>query len=394
MAERPLHILIVGSNWPPETFIARLIKGLLERGLMITVATPTKPAEQWLRQPGFHWLFAPHWQGDIAWRLVQFARLFLRSLLLAPGEIKRFARRPFWLHWHRFLPFAGQKWDVIYFPWNSEAVHYLPLFDLGCPVVISCRGSQINVAPHDPQRADFVEGLKVTLGRATAVHCVSEAIKLEASKYGLDPRKTQVIYPAVNPNFFQPASWPKAVTASPFRIIMVGALGWVKGFEFALLAVKQLIEEQLPVHLDIIGDGPERQRVLYTIEDLQLQEVVHLHAQFTPEQVRDKLQQSHAFLLASLSEGVSNAALEAMACGLPVVTTDCGGMREAVANSVEGFVVPGGDVVATAVALKQLITNPGLCQRMGQTGRQRICQQFTLTQQIEAFVSLFRSCIS
>jgi colanic acid/amylovoran biosynthesis glycosyltransferase len=265
---------------------------------------------------------------------------------------------------------------------------------LGCPVVISCRGSQINVYPHDPNYRGYRDQLPQIFSRATAVHCVSEAIKLEASKYGLDPRKTQVIYPAVNPNFFQPASWPKAVTASPFRIIMVGALGWVKGFEFALLAVKQLIEEQLPVHLDIIGDGPERQRVLYTIEDLQLQEVVHLHAQFTPEQVRDKLQQSHAFLLASLSEGVSNAALEAMACGLPVVTTDCGGMREAVANSVEGFVVPGGDVVATAVALKQLITNPGLCQRMGQAGRQRICQQFTLTQQIEAFVSLFRSCIS
>jgi colanic acid/amylovoran biosynthesis glycosyltransferase len=402
MVERPLHILIVGSRWPPETFIARLIKGLLACGLRITVATPTKPAEEWLQQPGFQWLFAPHWQGSGTWRLIQFIRLFLRSLLSAGvsgtkvtgifTSAGHLPTRPIWHHWYRFLPFVGQKWDVIYFPWNSAAVHYLPLFDLGCPIVISCRGSQINVAPHDSQRADFVAGLKMTLAQATAVHCVSEAIKLEACKYGLEPRKAHVIYPAVNPDFFQPASQPKPVAASPFRIIMIGALRWVKGYEFALLAVKQLLNV-VSVHLEIIGDGPEWQRVLYTIEDLGLQQVVQLYRQLSPERIRDELQQSHVFLLSSLSEGISNAALEAMSCELPVVTTDCGGMREVVTDGQEGFIVPIGDPPALARALRILGEDDQLRCQMGQAGRKRIKQAFTLQGQITQFEKLIHCAV-
>jgi glycosyltransferase involved in cell wall biosynthesis len=390
MAERPLHVLIAGLNWPPEPFIAQLIQGLLERGLMITVATPIQPGREWRQQPGFNWLFTPLWEGWPGRRLIRLAALLSRAALLAPGDVRRFAAKSLLFNWYHFLPFAGQRWDVIYFPWNSAAVFYLPLFDLGCPVVISCRGSQINVAPHDPQRTDFVEGLKVTLARAAAVHCVSTAIKREAAKYGLEPQKAHVIYPAVNPDFFQPASQPKPVTSSPFRVIMIGALRWVKGYEWALLAVKQLADEHLSVHLDIIGDGHERQRLLYTVDDLGLQDVVQLHGHLTAAQIRDKLQMADAFLLTSLSEGISNAVLEAMACGLPVVTTDCGGMREAVTDGVEGLVAPVAAPEALAQALYTLFQSPDLRRQMGQAGRRRIEKEFALARQIQQFEALFQ----
>ena len=394
MAERPLHVLIAGINWPPETFIARLVQGLLDRGLTVTVATATKPSTLWQRQPGFNWLFTPAWQGGKGRRLIRLASLLLRAMLSAPGDGRRLATKPFLFNWYHFLPFAGRRWDVIYFPWNSAAVFYWPLFDLGCPVVISCRGSQINVAPHNPRRAELVEGLRVTLSRTRAVHCVSEAIKNEAMQYGLEPRKATVIRPAVDSDFFYPLSSQARQPEPPLRIITTGSLIWRKGYECGLLAVRQLVDEGVSVHLDIIGAGPERQRVLYTIDDLGLQGMVRLYGQLTPEQVRDKLQQADVFLLASLSEGISNAVLEAMACGLPVVTTDGGGMGEAVTDGVEGFVVPIWDAAAMAAALKQLASKPELRQTMGQAGRQRICQQFTLSQQVESFVSLFRSCIS
>jgi colanic acid/amylovoran biosynthesis glycosyltransferase len=290
--------------------------------------------------------------------------------------------------WYRFLPFSRQHWDLIYFPWNSAAVHYLPLFDLGMPVVISCRGSQINVAPHDPQRTDFVEGLKVTLAKATAVHCVSEAIKQEAMNYGLEPQKAWVIRPAVDPDFFcPPGQMPQKAT--PLHIITTGSLIWRKGYEYALLAVRQLVDEQVPICLDIIGDGRERQRLLYTIQDLGLQEVVHIHGCLAPEQVRDKLQQAHVFLLASLSEGISNAVLEAMACGLPIVTTDCGGMREAVTDGIEGFIVPVRDPQAIARAIYALEQQPDLRYQMGCAGRKRIERDFRLSQQSRQFRDLF-----
>ncbi len=125
-----------------------------------------------------------------------------------------------------------------------------------------------------------------------------------------------------------------------------------------MLAIQQLKAAGVPVQYQIIGDGPERQRILYTIQDLGLQDCTQLLGRQPPTAVRELLQQADAFLLASLSEGIANVVLEAMACGLPVVTTDCGGMREAVTDGVEGFVTPVRDPNAMAQALEKLWRDP------------------------------------
>ena len=99
------------------------------------------------------------------------------------------------------------------------------------------------------------------------------------------------------------------------------------------------------------------------------------------------------FLLSSVSEGISNAALEAMACGLPLVTTDCGGMREAVRDGIDGFVVPLRDPRAMAAALARLARDEGLRQTMGNAARQRIVEHFSIETQIARFQALYREVI-
>ena len=294
--------------------------------------------------------------------------------------------------WYKLLPFVGQSWDVAYFPWNSAAIDYLPLFDLGLPVVLSCRGSQINVTPHVPHRQVMLKELNITFQKAAAVHCVSEDIKAEASRYGLDPGKARVIHPAVDPDFFYPGERAKLANES-FNIITTGALIWRKGYEYALLAIRLLLDQGIPAHFHIIGDGQDYSRLLYTIGDLNLEGKVHLHGRLAPLEVRHRLQEADAFLLSSLSEGISNAVLEAMACGLPVVTSECGGMREAVRDGVEGLVVPVRDPEAMAAALARLAADPELARRLGQSGRQRILQDFTLKRQVEKFIALFRDVV-
>lgn len=396
-----IRLLIVGISWPPETFIYRLIEGLVRAGVEVTVATTRKP----VRQNGLKvkWLFVPAWDGSPLVRLMRLVWMGTKGILRSPSDVRLIARylrrstgtsplNPEHLRvWYRLLPFAGQRWDVIYFPWNSAAIEHLPLFDLGCPVVVSCRGSQVNVAPHNPKRYSIREGLRSTFQRAAAVHCVSEATKCEAVKYGLDPTKAWVIRPAVDPDFFQPRE--KSLDKYEFHVVTVGSVGWVKGHEYALVAIRHLVNQSVPVRFDIVGDGPERQRSLYTIHDLELQNHVRLLGRLSPEQVRDRLQQADVFLLSSLSEGISNAALEAMACGLPVVTTDCGGMREAVTDGVEGFVVPVRDPEAMAKALMRLWKDPELRREMGKAARKRVLKEFSLNQQISAFLSLFRSVL-
>jgi colanic acid/amylovoran biosynthesis glycosyltransferase len=140
----------------------------------------------------------------------------------------------------------------------------------------------------------------------------------------------------------------------------------------------------------VIGQGPEEQRLRYTIHDLGLEEQVQLLGKQPPEVVRTYLQAADAFLLSSLSEGIANAALEAMACGVPVVTTDCGGMREAVTHSVEGWLTPVRQPVAMAQALQKLWEDPALRPQMGTAGRHRVVKDFNLDQQISQFLDLFQ----
>src|SRR5690606_8375069 len=99
------------------------------------------------------------------------------------------------------------------------------------------------------------------------------------------------------------------------------------------------------------------------------------------------------FVLSSHSEGIANAVLEAMACGLPVVTTDCGGMREVITNGVDGFVVPVRDPQAMADALETLMMNKTLRTTIGAAARPRIIESFTLDQQAEQFLSFYQSVL-
>lgn len=392
----PVHVLFVGVKWPPETFLARLVRGLAERGMRITLAVPNRPDRGWRATPNVEFLYTPGWSGSpvrrMAWTGYELGGAVLRSPQAAARAFNEAAaaERNMTLteQLYRWLPYAGRRWDVIYFPWNATAISHLPLMDRA-PVVISCRGTQINVAPHNPERQALRDGLPTTFAKAAAVHCVSEAICREATLYGLDRAKSVVIRPAVDPEMFRPSVVGRT-SGGPLRIIMTGSIIWRKGYEYALAAVHLLRQRGVPVQLDIIGTGDETQRLLYTISDLELEDVVTWHGQLPPAQVVERLQQADVFLLASLSEGISNALLEGMACGLPVVVTDIDGMDEVISDGVEGLVIPVRNAPAMADALEYLCGHGEMRRSMGAAGRARIQRDFRLDDHVAAFERLFR----
>ncbi len=386
---------MVGSAWPPETFLARLFRGLSAAGIEMRIALARRP-DPAFSEAGLFRVDAPSWSGTPARRLGRLAVTAARGWLRAPREMRAVRRQAARVPrlaerlriWNRLTPFAGRPFDVVYVPWNSAAIDHLGLFDFGRPVVISCRGSQVHVAPHDPQRGTLREGLRETFAKAAAVHCVSQATLDAARRWGLDPARAQVIHPAVDPEFFRPAARLRT-TSQTFEIVMAGSLVGVKGYEYAIMAMRRLVDRRPAARLRIIGDGPERARVQFTIHDLGLDSHVELLGRQTPEAVRDQLRGSDAFLLSSLSEGISNAALEAMACGLPVVTTDAGGMEEAVTDGREGLVIPVAEPAAMAEALERMASDPSIRARMGASARAKVVEQFDLRSQIGKFVTLF-----
>jgi colanic acid/amylovoran biosynthesis glycosyltransferase len=400
-SQKLIKILIIGTRWPPETFLQRLFRGLAEAGMEVTIASSQKPDGAWLSHPNIRWLHAPLWDGSFLNRLFCLAKMFFPALMRRPRDTLRLCWRFHQTdtmkvrlyHLIKLLPFVGRRWDIVYFPWNLGVPAYFSLFNSGGAALVSCRGSQINIPPHGPGGQAILGELRDTFAKATAVHCVSEAIKNESLQSGLDPAKAWVIRPAVDPDFFSPAVEPKTGN-STFRIITVGSLSWIKGYEYALLAVRRLVDQGVSVQFHIIGDGAKRYRLLYTIDDLDLHGQVHLHGKLSQSEVRSRLQQADVFLLASLSEGISNAVLEAMACGLPVVTTDCGGMREAVTDGVEGLVVPVRDSEGMAAALSRLASDRILGRRMGQAARERVLSEFTIKQQVDKFIELYQSILA
>ncbi len=182
-------------------------------------------------------------------------------------------------------------------------------------------------------------------------------------------------------------------------MLSVGTLHWIKNFEDGVRAVALLAADGVPVRYEIVGAEPplgdaakptDRPRLLYLIRELGLEGQVELVGELSHRETRDRMHGSDVLLHPSLSEGIANCVLEAMACELPVVVTDCGGMTEAVTDGVEGFVCPPRDPAALAGALGQLWRDPELALRLGEAGRRRILADFTLEAETGAYLELYR----
>ena len=410
-----IRLLEVGLGWPPETFLVWKLEDLAARGFQVVVASPIRRSGAGARLRGVRLARVPRWDesplvkllggiGDALALLVsdrdRFRRLLTalrsrtgpdrpRSAVALIGQLRSYAG------------LARMRPDVVHFEWESAAVFHLPLLDVWrCPVVVSCHGAGVNVYPSSDPEARAVTELRQAFGRASAVHCVSEAVVSEAERHGLEPGKACLIRPAVDASFFSPDGARRA-DRTELRVVSVGDLIWVKGYEYGVEAIGLLVRQGVPARLDILGGEPhrdhgarsDRERIEHTIADLGLRDRVRLHGLVPSSEVRDSLRQADVFLHASLSEGIPTAALEAMACGLPVVTTDCGGVREAVRDGVDGFVVPLRDASALAEALRMLAARPELRRRMGASGRARVSTAFTLAAQLEAYVALYERAL-
>jgi colanic acid/amylovoran biosynthesis glycosyltransferase len=409
-----LHLLEVGVRWPPETFVGWKLEGLAARGFRVTVASRSI-FDPHLRLPGVELIALPprrrskraaaHASVGLLLRAPRRMLKLARAVRRVPPDSRRRYGGTMGLV-GMCAPLARLRPDVVHFEWHGSAVDHLPLFDVwGCPVVTSCRGSDINVYPHVPGREHYASRLPAALRRASAVHCVSESLKGEATAFGLDPAKARVIRPADDPELFRPPAAHEGArdgaTDGVLRVVSVGWLRWEKGYEYGLRAMRALLDRGVPARLDILGAVPEewqgksgeRERVLHTVADLELEGRVHLHGQVPSAEVSRRLRASDVLLHASVTEGIPNAILEAMACGLPVVASDCGGVPEAITDGVEGFLAAPRDPEHLAEALARLWANPDLRERMGKAGREKFLSDFTLEHEHRAFVEMYREVV-
>jgi glycosyltransferase involved in cell wall biosynthesis len=157
--------------------------------------------------------------------------------------------------------------------------------------------------------------------------------------------------------------------------IAVGRLSPEKGFDILIEAVSILKREGAPQRLVIVGDGPLRGALEDTAEAAQVTDLVEFAGELTAEEVRARLASADLFCLPSFSEGLPVSIMEAMAVGVPVVTTWIAGIPELAESGVTALTVPPARADLLAEALRRLASDPQLRLRLSEAARRRIEQQ-------------------
>ena len=151
-------------------------------------------------------------------------------------------------------------------------------------------------------------------------------------------------------------------------ICAVGRLDGQKGYDILLDAFAGFSEKHPGYHLHIYGEGPRKKELLTAIDKLELTDKVTMHG--SVPNVMFTVENMGMFVLASRFEGMPNALMEAMACGLPCISTDCDfGPSELIQDGENGLLVPVGDAEALCVAMERIAEDPALAEKLSQNSR-------------------------
>jgi sugar transferase (PEP-CTERM/EpsH1 system associated) len=202
--------------------------------------------------------------------------------------------------------------------------------------------------------------------------------------------KLSVIHNGIDVEQFSADRVPRPQSGG--RAISVGRLDPIKDQGTLLRAVRLVVDRMPDFRLDMVGDGPSRPELEALRETLGLADHVLFHGY--QEDVRPLLVAADVFLLSSISEGVSIALLEAMACGLPAVATDVGGNREVIVPGECGCLVPAGSPEALASGMLSVLADAGSFERMRHAARRRIEEQFNLRKVVAQYETVYNLCLA
>ena len=196
-----------------------------------------------------------------------------------------------------------------------------------------------------------------------------------------------------------PASPPAAGTLKrsswSARVIRIGSAGEMiprKSFATMIEALSYLSDVNSEISLTVFGDGPDREHLEQLVRERNLEGVVNFPGWHVD--IYAALRGLDIFVLPSLNESAGLVLLEAMACSLPVIATNVGGIPEYVADGQTGMLVPPQNPEALARSLQVLIADPEKRAAMGQAGRQRVERFFTAERMVAETAQLYRQLLA
>ena len=406
-----MRLVLVVPRFPrvSETFIVNKFVGLIDAGWDAHIVCQEALTEEWEHFPPLagrpelkarvheQWRHEPRLVALILW-----LPAFLATLARAPRGMARYwraARSRFgWRSIKQFYMDAtvvGLQPDILHFEFGALAVGrtYLKAA-LGCCLSVSFRGYDISYA--GLENPDHYTPLWEA---ADALHVLGHDLWQRTLRRGCPPDKLHMLIPpAIDVDFFNISQSERPLVLinpdRPLRILSVGRLEWVKGYEYSLRAAQLLSERGVPFEYRIIGDGAYLEPLAFARHEMGLEADVQFLGSRSHSDVLEQMGWADVFLHASVSEGFCNAVLEAQAMQLPVVSSNADGLAENVVDGRTGIIVPRRDPAALADRLTDLAGDPALRCEMGCAGRERVEACFGLPQQIAAFDRFYREMVA
>lgn len=329
-----MRIAIIAGSIPTTTFIDGLINGMAERGYTMIVIGKRTRAFNYFK--GVECIEVPKQKiRQLLFVLFNLRHISFRNLRAlfknATSSHEAFYDLLF------YLPIFKSKPDKVHIQWASSLYKKMLLFDFfPDKILLSLRGAHINYTPII--KPEIGEYYTMAFPKVHKFHAVSKAIAMEATKYNAELSKIQIIYSFIDPSLLNYKTQTHK-HRQKLRVISIGRFHWKKGYEYALDALYEVKKRNIDFEYTIVAQGNIPESISFQIHQLGLAENVKIINGLSQQEVFQEISKHDLFLLPSIEEGIANVVLESMAIGVPVISTNCGGMSEVITDNQNGFLV-------------------------------------------------------
>jgi glycosyltransferase involved in cell wall biosynthesis len=289
--------------------------------------------------------------------------------------------------------------SVVHTHFATEAVAFWPAVRrLGCPLVVTLHGSDINIYRESWERGELgfgnrrYPGRVLSLSRNSNVYfvAVSNAIKRRAIEYGIAPQRITVRHTGIDLERFNFSG--VSLVARRRRILFIGRFVEKKGGEYLLRAYARIRSVVPDAELTMVGDGPLGKKFEQLAVELRIP--VRFPGALTAAEVKKEIDEARVLCLPSVTasngdaEGFGMVLLEAQACGVPVVTSARGGAEEGIIDGKTGFGFAERDIDTLSDRLTRVLMDDDLARSMSDEARAFVRQRFDIrrcTRSLEQF---------
>jgi glycosyltransferase involved in cell wall biosynthesis len=256
-------------------------------------------------------------------------------------------------------------------------------------VKIACSGDYSDLSRLASLRGGQV--LTWTARQVDTVVAINEEAACELEAAGFAESQIVRIPNGVDLAAFHPATYAHKLPNETKYVIFVGQIVKRKGVRALVIAFGKICRDHPTAKLRLIGDGVMREEILTYAADHHFLDRIDYVGQ-VPD-VYPYLSQSSIFVLPSTAEGIANALLEAMACGLPIITTNIPGNRELIVDDLNGLLIEPNSVDALAESMHILLTDKALAERLGRQARLTVEKEYSLEAITDQYIETYQRLV-